>query len=214
MLTSGYQPIQAGTVLKDPKLTETLKIIRDDPESFYNGKLAEKVVKDISIAGGLVTLDDLAEYKVITRNVIATYINDLELSTISLPSGGVSVIQLLNILRGKFFLRPKKGPAIHFILLIMLMEVFLLRIFDLFFTCFFIGYFFSPLDLDPTDPEKTAKTYHRIIEGLKFTFAQKSKYGDPAFIDKNPVNKVIIIFKGYEENICTNMFLLLLVRIT
>ncbi|XP_065663263.1 glutathione hydrolase 1 proenzyme [Hydra vulgaris] len=150
LLTSGYQPIQAGTVLKDPKLAETLKIIRDDPESFYSGKLAEKIVKDISIAGGIVTLDDLAEYKVETRNIITTYINDLKLSTIGLPSGGVSVIQFLNILK---------------------------------------GYFLSPLDMDPTDPEKSAKTYHRIIEALKFTFAQKSKYGDPNFIDKNQLNK-------------------------
>ena len=54
---------QQVNITNEP-LANTLEIIRDNPDDFYYGKLAEKIVRDITGIGGLISLDDLANYKV------------------------------------------------------------------------------------------------------------------------------------------------------
>ena len=58
-------------------------------------------MKDIQDAGGIITLDDLANYKVVKRKVLADEIGDLTLYTMPVPSGGPVVTYILNILKGK-----------------------------------------------------------------------------------------------------------------
>ena len=97
---SNHEPIPPGYKITAPKLRKTLQTIRDKPDDFYTGNLAEQIVKDVTGAGGIFTLDDLANYKVKTRKVISSYINNLKMHTVGAPSGGPTVTQILNILRG------------------------------------------------------------------------------------------------------------------
>lgn len=39
--------VKEGDVLKDPKLAKTFRRIADDPFTFYNGTLAEDIIKDL-----------------------------------------------------------------------------------------------------------------------------------------------------------------------
>lgn len=142
LLSSNNEPYDPGHLLIDTALSKTLGIIRDKPDDFYSGELAVSVVKDISTVGGIVSLDDLAKYKVRHRDPVSDNINSLNLKTIGAPSGGAVVLEILNILK---------------------------------------GYHFSPDDVDVKDLKRTATTYHRIIEAIKFAFAHRTKLGDPDF---------------------------------
>ena len=58
---------------------------------------------------------------------------------------------------------------------------------------YFKGYSFTADDLK--DDNKAITTYHRIIEAFKFGYAQKTKSGDPEFMDREKVEKVSIFFQ-------------------
>ena len=94
--------IKAGEILKNPKLAKTLEKIRDDPEGFYNGDLAKRVVEDIQNEGGIITVDDLKNYTVIEREPLISEINGFKYYLMP-PPGSASVIAMtLNILKGNF----------------------------------------------------------------------------------------------------------------
>lgn len=92
--------LELGTFIKDVALSKTLERVRDNPEDFYTGALAEDIVKDIQDAGGIITLDDLANFKVVKRKALMDEIGDLTLYTLPAPSGGPAVTYILNILKG------------------------------------------------------------------------------------------------------------------
>lgn len=83
-------------------LAKTLRSIAKNPDDFYTGSLAENVVKDIQDAGGIMTLDDLANYEVATRKVLVDKIKDWSLYTMGAPTGGPILTHILNILKGDF----------------------------------------------------------------------------------------------------------------
>src|SRR5690348_9050826 len=68
-----YQP---GEFFRQPVLAATLRAIAADPDDFYHGAIAKKLVADIRKGGGIITLDDLARYSVKERApVVGTYHN-------------------------------------------------------------------------------------------------------------------------------------------
>merc|ERR1719334_2522866 len=56
------QMLYGKELIKNEPLAKTLEIIRDDPDDFYYGNLAKKIVKDVAAKDGIITLDDLASY--------------------------------------------------------------------------------------------------------------------------------------------------------
>ena len=90
-----------GDVFKQPELARTLERIEHDPDGFYTGQMARQLADFIQKGGGLITAKDLADYRVIDRKpVTGTYRG---LTIISAPppsSGGIVLIELLNILEG------------------------------------------------------------------------------------------------------------------
>lgn len=92
---------ELGTTIIDKSLASTLKKIAADPNDFYTGSLAENIVNDIQNKGGIITLDDLANYKVMKRKVLVSDLGDYTLNAMSSPSGGPVVSHILNILKGK-----------------------------------------------------------------------------------------------------------------
>jgi gamma-glutamyltranspeptidase/glutathione hydrolase len=102
---------KAGDTLKQPELAATLKrIAKNGAAEFYRGETARMLADEMAKNGGLITLEDLANYKVRIREVLhakyKTGGHDWEVLTAPPPSsGGVAVIESLNMLEGV----PLKG---------------------------------------------------------------------------------------------------------
>jgi gamma-glutamyltranspeptidase/glutathione hydrolase len=96
----GGTPYEPGEVLRQPDLAWTLRqIARRGPEAFYEGAVAARIVADMEANDGLITAEDLANYKVIEREPLRGSYRGYEIVSMPPPSsGGVHVIQMLNVL--------------------------------------------------------------------------------------------------------------------
>ncbi|MGH9587650.1 MAG: gamma-glutamyltransferase [Acidobacteriaceae bacterium] len=93
-----YQP---GEFFCQPELAATLRAIAADPDSFYHGAIAKKLAADVQAGGGLITAEDLARYTVKERApVTGTYHDYTVVSAPPPSSGGITLIETLNILEG------------------------------------------------------------------------------------------------------------------
>ena len=93
-----YQP---ATSFKQPELAKTLERIADNPDDFYHGALARELAAAIQKGGGLITADDLAQYEVKERQPIRGTYRGYEVISAPPPSsGGVALVEILNILEG------------------------------------------------------------------------------------------------------------------
>ena len=81
-------------------LAKTLKIIAQyGRDGFYLGSVAEKIHTQMQLNGGLITKNDLENYQPVWRTPLKSTYRDTEIITMGPPSsGGVHVIQMLNIL--------------------------------------------------------------------------------------------------------------------
>jgi gamma-glutamyltranspeptidase/glutathione hydrolase len=85
-------------------------IARDGPRAFYEGPLAEKIVSGLRANGGIMSRDDLKDYRAIERPVVRGNYRGYDIASMPPPSsGGVHLIEILNILEG-FPLR-ETGPG-------------------------------------------------------------------------------------------------------
>lgn len=93
-------PYEIGDTIFNPDYVASLKAIAEGgSEAFYSGPLAEKMVENVQSLGGVLTLEDLANYKVeIRQPVIGDYRGYEIVSVPPSSSGGTHVIELLNIL--------------------------------------------------------------------------------------------------------------------
>lgn len=96
---SAYQP---GERLKQPELAKSLKLIAaQGKDGFYKGETARKLVKAVNEAGGSMSLQDLADYQAIAREPVKGSYRGYEIVSMPPPSsGGVHIVQILNILEG------------------------------------------------------------------------------------------------------------------
>ncbi len=94
---SGYK---AGDLFKNPDLAESLKKIgKEGRDAFYEGEIADAIIKTIRQQGGLITHRDLKEYKVEFRKpIVGEYRGYTIISSPPPSSGGAHIIQALNIL--------------------------------------------------------------------------------------------------------------------
>jgi len=94
-----------GETLLQPQLAATLKrIAKNGSAEFYRGETARMLVQDMAALGGLITMDDLAQYQPKVREVLrAKYALDgHNWEVLSAPppsSGGVAMIEALNMLK-------------------------------------------------------------------------------------------------------------------
>ena len=98
--TDNGLPWEAGSILKNPDLGNTLRLIAaGGADAFYKGPLAEKIAQAVQDAGGIITVGDLANYEVKIRAPITGTYRGYTIITMPPPSsGGVSIIQILNML--------------------------------------------------------------------------------------------------------------------
>jgi len=92
---------QAGEVLKQPELARTLERIAKNPDDFYHGAMARELAAAVAKGGGLITAEDLAKYEVKEREPIrGTYRGYDVISAPPPSSGGIALVEILNILEG------------------------------------------------------------------------------------------------------------------
>jgi gamma-glutamyltranspeptidase/glutathione hydrolase len=101
-LANGDTAPPVGTLFKQPELAATLKRIRDNGhKGFYQGKTAELIAADMRANKGLITLDDLADYRALEREPVRGTFKDYEVVSAPPPSsGGVHVLQILQLMEG------------------------------------------------------------------------------------------------------------------
>ncbi|GIW22370.1 MAG: gamma-glutamyltransferase [Candidatus Sericytochromatia bacterium] len=97
---SNGKPKKIGDIQKNIDLAKTLKIISEKGISeFYNGSIADKIEKAMKINGGLITKEDLKNYKPKIRKALKGSYRNYEIITMPPPSsGGIVLLEILNIL--------------------------------------------------------------------------------------------------------------------
>ena len=83
------------------KLASTLNRIKESPTTFYDGDLADDIVKDIAEHHGIIDKKDLKNYKVLIDSAVNASIKETILYTAGLPSSGILITFMLNVLKGK-----------------------------------------------------------------------------------------------------------------
>jgi gamma-glutamyltranspeptidase/glutathione hydrolase len=106
-------PLREGDTLIQTDLAATLSAVAaQGPRGFYEGPVAEKLVKAIDEAGGMMTLDDLKSYQPSIRTPMRGTYRGYEIVSMPPPSsGGVVLLETLNILEGFPMRDLKQGSA-------------------------------------------------------------------------------------------------------
>ena len=91
-----------GDIWRQPDLAWTLSEISEKGvEGFYAGEVAQLITTEMESGGGLITAQDLADYRVVERQPVRGTYKDFEIVSTPPPSsGGVHIVQMLNILEG------------------------------------------------------------------------------------------------------------------
>ncbi len=92
-------PWKQGDLLIQKDLATTLKRIqKNGAKGFYEGKTAELIVEEMKRGNGIITLNDLKNYKVVEKKPISFNYKGTEIVSMPLPSsGGILLAQMLKM---------------------------------------------------------------------------------------------------------------------
>lgn len=98
-LPGGKMP-EMGQLIKLPDLAVVLeKVAAEGSDGFYKGEIAQRLVDGVQAAGGIWTMEDMANYEVKEREPVRTTYQGYELVTAPPPSsGGIAIAEILNII--------------------------------------------------------------------------------------------------------------------
>lgn len=101
-LKKGKDLYEPGEIWKQADLAKTLKRIqKDGKDGFYKGKTAKLLAKFMKKHGGIITEEDLAKYEAVEQKPIHGNYRGYDIYAMSPPSsGGVAMVEMLNILEG------------------------------------------------------------------------------------------------------------------
>jgi gamma-glutamyltranspeptidase/glutathione hydrolase len=104
---------RVGDKLVQPELGRTLKRIRDKGAAgFYEGQTARLLAEDMRAHGGLITEQDLKDYKVFERKPLTGNYHGYSIITAPPPSsGGVGILQMMGMLEPTDYARTGAGSA-------------------------------------------------------------------------------------------------------
>jgi gamma-glutamyltranspeptidase/glutathione hydrolase len=91
---------QVNEIFKQPELAHSLSLIAEKgSKGFYQGETAEKIITAVTNAGGMMSLTDLANYKVVEREPVRGHYRGYEVVSMPPPSsGGIHIIEMLKVL--------------------------------------------------------------------------------------------------------------------
>ena len=94
-----FGQLKSGETFKQPELAATLtRIASQGAKGFYEGKTADLIAAAMKARGGLITKEDLHEYKAVWRQPIEANWNGYHIITAPPPSsGGIGLVQLLKM---------------------------------------------------------------------------------------------------------------------
>ena len=106
-------PLHEGDILVQSDLAATLSAIAEQgPRGFYQGPVAEKLAKAVRDAGGIMTAEDLKSYAAVIRAPVRGSYRGYDIVSMPLSSsGGVVLLEMLNILEGFPLSDMKQGSA-------------------------------------------------------------------------------------------------------
>ncbi len=101
LLKDGKVP-PLGHIIQQPELAVTLQAIADHGyKGFYSGSIAKKLVAGVRKQGGIWSLKDLEQYKIVEREPVRTTYRGAKITSAALPSsGGIVLATMLNVLSG------------------------------------------------------------------------------------------------------------------
>jgi len=100
-LADGAVPAE-GVMIRQPALAESLRAIAEKGAAvFYHGWIGAAIVEAVRKAGGVLTAEDLKNYKAVWREPLAGNYRNHTVITMPPPSsGGLAILQMLNVLEG------------------------------------------------------------------------------------------------------------------
>ena len=99
IFTNQGEAHKPGSLVRQKDLAKTLRRIANNPNDFYEGKIAAAIVKDMQKNGGLITKEDLKSYRPTWRAPVCGTFRAHRVCSMPPPSsGGVHLVQILNLL--------------------------------------------------------------------------------------------------------------------
>ncbi len=116
-LTADGNAPEVGAIIKQPELANTLEAMAaQGARGFYEGRVAEQLVAGVRAGGGIWTLADLKNYRVVERKPLVGEYHGVRIVTAPPPSsGGIAVLDTLNILAGFDFKDVDSATRKHYI---------------------------------------------------------------------------------------------------
>jgi len=114
LIFPGGRPLRAGQLLERPDFAHTLDALARDPSALYRGPLARELVRAVRAAGGILSEQDLADYRPLWRPPLEGSYRGHRVVSMSPPSsGGVALIESLNVLERHELSKLGWGSSAH-----------------------------------------------------------------------------------------------------
>ncbi|CAO1619982.1 unnamed protein product [Parajaminaea phylloscopi] len=93
--------LEEGDLIRRPAYARTLEAVANNgSDAFYHGPIAEAMVQKVQSAHGILTMQDLADYKIEMRQALSgTWIGKKRVWTTPAPTGGPVLLAMLNLLQ-------------------------------------------------------------------------------------------------------------------
>ncbi|KAL4968099.1 gamma-glutamyltransferase [Aspergillus stella-maris] len=91
--------VKLGDTITRKRYADTLEVIAaEGPDAFYSGSIAESTIRALQGAGGIMTLDDLANYTAVTRDYAQIEYRGYKVTSTTTPSSGSVALNMLKVL--------------------------------------------------------------------------------------------------------------------
>jgi len=112
-LKNDTESYKAGDLLIQKNLAWSINQIQEHgADAFYQGEVGQRIVKAVQAGGGLISMKDLAAYKVKPRRpVLTAYRGHAVISMAPVSAGGLTLLQMLNVLSNFDLSKYEQGSA-------------------------------------------------------------------------------------------------------